>query len=80
MIIQRSAMSAWYAAEIGRAAGWGERWLKTAALFVEGGLPRPEVYAWRRAAAALLGGGRHTEPKGGVPVCVGTSSLASYRQ
>jgi hypothetical protein len=42
MIIQRSAMSAWYAAEIGRArqsAGSGERWLKTAALFKKGWLP-----------------------------------------
>jgi hypothetical protein len=67
MIIQRSAMSAWYAAEVGRArqsAGSGERWLKTAALFEKGGLPWLEVYAWRRAAAALLGGGRHTRAEG----------------
>jgi DNA-binding CsgD family transcriptional regulator len=67
MIIQRSAMSAWYAAEVGRArqsAGSCERWLKTAALFEKGGLPWLEVYAWRRAAAALLGGGRHTRAEG----------------
>jgi DNA-binding CsgD family transcriptional regulator len=66
MIIQRSAMSAWYAAEVGRArqsAGSGERWLKTAALFEKGGLPWLEVYAWRRAAAALLGG-RQTRAEG----------------
>jgi DNA-binding CsgD family transcriptional regulator len=67
MIVQRSAMLAWYAAEIGRArqsAGSGERWLKTAALFEKGGLPWLEVYAWRRAAAALLGGGRQTRAEG----------------
>jgi DNA-binding CsgD family transcriptional regulator len=67
MIIQRSAMSAWYAAEVGRArrsAGSGERWLKTADLFVNGCLPWLEVYAWRRAAAALLGGGRQTRAEG----------------
>ena len=67
MIIQRSAMSAWYAAEIGRArpsAESGERWLKTAALFEKGGLPWLEVYAWRRAAAALLGRGRQTRAEG----------------
>ena len=67
MIIQRSAMSAWYAAEVGRArqsAGSGERWLNTAALFEDGGLPWLEVYAWRRAAAALLGGGRQTRAEG----------------
>ncbi len=67
MIIQRSAMSAWYAAEVGRArqsAGSGERWLKTAALFERGGLPWLEVYAWRRAAGALLGGGRQTRAEG----------------
>ena len=67
MIIQRSAMSAWYAAEVGRArqsAGSGEGWLKTAALFEKGGLPWLEVYAWQRAAAALLGGGRQTRAEG----------------
>ena len=67
MIIQRSGMSAWYAAEIGRArqsAGSGERWQKTAAIFEKGGLPWLEVYAWRRAAAALLGGGRQTRAEG----------------
>jgi DNA-binding CsgD family transcriptional regulator len=67
MIIQRSAMSAWYAAEVGRArqiAGSGERWLKTAAILEKGGLPWLEVYAWRRAAAALLGGGRQTRAEG----------------
>jgi hypothetical protein len=67
MIIQWSAMSAWYAAEVGRArqsAGSSERWLKTAALFEKGGLPWLEVYAWRRAAAALLGGGRQTRAEG----------------
>jgi DNA-binding CsgD family transcriptional regulator len=67
MIIQRSAMSAWYAAEIGRArqsAGSGERWLKTADLFEKGELPWLEVYAWRRAAEALLGGGRQTRAEG----------------
>ena len=67
MIIQRSAMSAWYTAEVGRArqsAGSGERWLKTAAIFEKGGLPWLEVYAWRRAAEALLGGGRQTRAEG----------------
>jgi DNA-binding CsgD family transcriptional regulator len=67
MIIQRSAMSAWYAADVGRgrrSAGSGERWLKTAALFEKGGLPWLEVYALRRAAAALLGGGRQSRAEG----------------
>jgi DNA-binding CsgD family transcriptional regulator len=67
MIIQRSAMSAWYAAEVGRArqsAGSGEGWQKNAAIFEKGGLPWLEVYAWRRAAAALLGGGRQTRAEG----------------
>ncbi len=67
MIIQRSAMSAWYAAEVGRARqspGSGERWLNAAALFEKSGLPWLEVYAWRRAAAALLGGGRQTRAEG----------------
>jgi DNA-binding CsgD family transcriptional regulator len=42
----------------------GRAWLKTAALFEKGGLPWLEVYAWRRAAGALLGGGRQTRAEG----------------
>jgi DNA-binding CsgD family transcriptional regulator len=89
MIIQRSAMSAWYAAEVGRArqsAGSGERWLKTAALFEEGGLPWLEVYAWRRAAAALLGGGRQTRAEGrralvrGYELACGLQAAAVQRE
>ncbi len=67
MIIQRSAMTAWYAAEVGRArrsVGSGELWLQTSGLFNEGGLPWQEMYAWRRAAEALLGGSRQTRAEG----------------
>ena len=67
MIIQRSAMRSWYAAEVGRArrAGrYGELWLHTATLFDEGGLPWLEMYAWRRASETLLGGGRQTRAEG----------------
>lgn len=67
MIIQRAAMTAWYAAEVARARRSGESgelWLETARLFEEGGLPWTEMYAWRRAAEALLGGGRPTRAEG----------------
>jgi DNA-binding CsgD family transcriptional regulator len=67
MITQRSAMSRWYAAEIARARRSGESgelWLQTAGLFNEGGLPWQEMYAWRRAAEALLGGSRQTRAEG----------------
>jgi DNA-binding CsgD family transcriptional regulator len=67
MIIRRSAMTAWYAAEVGRARRSGESgdlWLQTAGLFDEGGLPWQELYAWRRAAEALLGGSRLTRAEG----------------
>jgi DNA-binding CsgD family transcriptional regulator len=67
VIIRRSAMTAWYAAEVGRArrsVGSEELWLQTARLFEEGGLPWLEMYAWRRAAEALLSGGRQTRAEG----------------
>jgi DNA-binding CsgD family transcriptional regulator len=67
MITQRAAMTAWYAAEVGRARRSGESgelWLQTARLFDEGWLPWLEMYAWRRAAEALLGGGRQTRAEG----------------
>lgn len=67
MIIQRSAMRSWYAAEVARArrsTESGELWLETATLLEEGGLPWMEMYAWRRAAEALLGGGRQTRAEG----------------
>jgi DNA-binding CsgD family transcriptional regulator len=67
MIIQRSAMRSWYAAEVARARrsrGSGELWLETAGLFEEGGLPWMEMYSRRRAAEALLGGGRPTQAEG----------------
>ena len=67
MIIQRSAMRSWYGAEVARArrsSGSGELWLVAAGLFEEGGLPWMEMYAWRRAAEALLGGGRPTQAEG----------------
>ena len=67
VIIRRSAMTAWYAAEVSRArrsVGSEELWLQTARLFDEGGLPWLEMYAWRRAAEALLGGGRQTRAEG----------------
>jgi DNA-binding CsgD family transcriptional regulator len=63
MIIQRSAMTEWYAAEVARARRSGESgelWRQTSGLFSEGGLPWQEMYAWRRAAEALLGGSRQT--------------------
>jgi DNA-binding CsgD family transcriptional regulator len=65
--IRRSAMTAWYAAEVGRARRSDESeelWLQTARLFEEGGLPWMEMYAWRRAAEALLGGERPTRAGG----------------
>jgi DNA-binding CsgD family transcriptional regulator len=67
VIIRRSAMTVWYAAEVARArrsVASGELWLQTARLFDEGGLPWLEMYAWRRAAEALLGGGRPTRAEG----------------
>jgi DNA-binding CsgD family transcriptional regulator len=67
MITQRAAMTAWYAAEVGRARRSGESgelWLQTARLFDEGWLPWLEMYAWRRAAEALLGGGRQARAEG----------------
>jgi DNA-binding CsgD family transcriptional regulator len=67
VIIRRSAMTAWYAAEVGRArrsTESGELWLQTARLFGEGGLPWMEIYAWRRAAEALLAAGRPTRAEG----------------
>jgi DNA-binding NarL/FixJ family response regulator len=60
-------MTAWYAAEVGRArrsTESGELWLQTARLFGEGGLAWMEIYAWRRAAEALLAAGRPTRAEG----------------
>jgi DNA-binding CsgD family transcriptional regulator len=67
MIIQRSAMRSWYAAEVARArrsTESGELWLQTARLFDQGGLRWQQMYAWRRAAEALLGRGRPTRAEG----------------
>lgn len=67
MHLQTRAMQAWYGAEVARARQdphAGSRWLAVAEAFTEAQLPWVEVYAWWRAAEALLGRGHEQRADG----------------